>query len=225
MKRFLKKLLITVSVIAVVSPFVLVGLAMADTHIRQKRDENAAKAREASKVQITPDGLFLAFNDYRKAQGLPPYSRNPQLDTSAGLKCADMAKDQYYAHTNPTTGKNGYDYVKDVGLYYNNVSENMNAGNFYTPKEVIDDWMLSEPHRAAVLDPKYTEVGLSVCTVPSMPGQQVFVQHFIEPYIEPAQTQVIQQQPQYRTPTPTTTYCRYNDGGGYFSPTTTCNTY
>lgn len=134
------------------------------------------------KERITPDDLFVEINKVRTDHDLKQFKRNELLDKSSSIKCKDMTENHYYDHQNPKTGKQGYSYVKDLQINYDSVSENLNAGIFYTAKEVIDSWMGSKPHRASILDPRYDEIGFATCTDTNSPDELIIVQHKIESY-------------------------------------------
>lgn len=176
---------------------------------------------EQMSALMTPDSLYNAINETRVANNLPPYSRNPDLDKSAKLKCDDMVAGNYYEHNNPVTDKAGGSYVDDVGVRAEWISENLNQGVFSSSKEVIDSWMGSEAHRASIIDPKFTEIGFATCILSDYPDQLTVVQHKIEPVEEQQVQNNYYQQPQRRIQN---TYCTHNDYT-YFSDTTTCTTY
>lgn len=180
---------------------------------------NAAnKPLSVEQEQITPDSLFVAINGTRTKNGIAPLSRDTSLDRSASLKCSDMSTYDYYAHTNPKTGKHGYSFADDVGVSYKYVSENLNLGNFANTSEVIDSWMNSPAHKAAILDPKYQTTGFAVCTLPSYPGYTAQVEHFVEPQEARQQTTVNNYvAPSTQIPHTTTTKCNndYINGGVY----------
>lgn len=136
------------------------------------------------KEQITPESLFLALNVVRRENGLSQLGEDPLLRESSKMKCDDMVKDNYYAHINPNTGKSGNSYVIDTGARASVVSENLNRGVFYSSSEVIENWMKSNSHKAAILNPKFTETGFAVCTMAAYPGEEVYVNHFMAPAIE-----------------------------------------
>lgn len=164
--------------VIIMAVIVLGGLyAYANYRDDQKKAQATIQAEENADKPITPDGLYLAINDVRKANSLTQFKRNPLLDQSAQLKCDDMSNGKYYGHDNPTTGKKGYTYISDVVKAQVWASENLNKGIFKDSKSVIDSWMSSEAHKASILDPRYTEIGFATCTVQ---GQKTVVQHKIE---------------------------------------------
>jgi uncharacterized protein YkwD len=216
------KLVNWTAIALVISFFISLGVAAG---YNATRDENKpVVASQPIKQPITPDGLYIAINEARVANGLAPFTRNATLDKTAQLKCDDMVKGNYYDHKNPSTGKIGYDFIKDVGQSYNNASENLNEGPFNNPKEVIDSWMGSEAHRASIVDPQFKEIGFATCVIPLYPDQTTIVQHKIAPYVAPAVTPQVQQQP-VRQLNRSTTNCTYHDYNGVFDPTVNCSTY
>lgn len=124
--------------------------------------------------EVTPDGVVLALNDVRRQYSLPQFSRNLTLDDTARIKCEDMAVNKYYDHKNPKTGVEFDTYIKQKKMYHNGASENLNQDNFFDSKSVVTGWMNSESHKASILDPKYTDVGVAVCEVN---GFTTVVQH------------------------------------------------
>lgn len=186
MKKWLKRTIIGfVGFLAIIFISTVANEAIQGQHTADKQ-KNAETA--VVKKKITSDGLFLAINEVRHKHGLEQFKRNSLLDKSAKLKCADMKKHNYYEHDNPKTGKAGYKYVEDVGQLFEWASENLNQGSFNSPKEVITSWMDSEAHEASILDPRYTEIGFAICTVPKWKNEITVVQHKIEP-AKPVQVQ------------------------------------
>jgi len=160
----------------------------------------------------------------RVKNNLTPYSRNPDLDKSARLKCQDMVKGNYYEHDNPKTGEDYGQYFDDLSIYHDGASENLAQGYFINARVVIDGWMGSESHRASIVDPKFTEIGFATCIVPKWPDELTIVQHKIVPPTPQPQVQnnyYQQRQSNYR---PSTTTCTHYDSE-YLNDRTTCSTY
>jgi len=145
-----------------------------------KLQENS-RQQMAEKYPINTDTLYMEINKVRAANSLPQFERNPLLDKSAALKCEDMQKDNYYDHYHPKTKKQGLEFIDERTTPYEYASENLNAGVFYIPSDVITSWMGSPTHAASILDPQFTQIGFAICEVASYPGQTVVVQHKINP--------------------------------------------
>ena len=121
--------------------------------------------REAVKNEVVS-----LTNAQRLQAGLNPLTRNLLLESAAQAHVADMdASNRYLAHT----GSNGSDPVTRIaatgykggwidlgnGQLRTISSENAAAGQ-KTPAEVVDAWMNSPGHRAAILDPYTKEIGI-----------------------------------------------------------------
>ena len=97
-------------------------------------------------------------NEERKKANLDPLKLNSKLSSAADSHSDSMAKDDFFSHT----GKNGSsvgDRVRDTGYNYLRVGENIAAG-YSTASAVVSGWMNSSGHRANILNPNYTEIGI-----------------------------------------------------------------
>ena len=152
--------------------------------------------REAYKNEV-----LTLTNAQRLQAGLDPLVRNSLLDTSAQAHVADMdASNKYLAHT----GSNGSDPVTRIaatgykggwvdlgnGQLRTISSENAASGQ-KTPSEVVNAWMNSPGHRAAILDPYTKEIGIGFefdNEVGDIPGQNYkigttyWIQNFGHPW-------------------------------------------
>lgn len=169
---------VIIAVIATVT--VLGGLAFIALLVFLSTVSSGQFAQTPQPQPITVDALYLAVNDVRRENGLPQFSQNYELNKSSKLKCDDMVASNYYGHTNPATNKAGNTYIQDVGQRGNWVNENLNRGVFSDSRNVIDNWLQSPPHKAAILDPKFDEVGFAVCIVPQWPGETTIVMHQLD---------------------------------------------
>jgi uncharacterized protein YkwD len=121
--------------------------------------------REAVKNEVVS-----LTNAQRLQAGLNPLTRNQLLESAAQAHVADMdASNRYLAHT----GSNGSDPVTRIaatgykggwvdlgnGQLRTISSENAAVG-YMTPAEVVNAWMNSAGHRAAILDPYTKEIGI-----------------------------------------------------------------
>lgn len=146
---------------------VLVPLASAQDKKNPKKDEFKLSAEEKAVIELT--------NAERKKadKGLEPLKMNPQLMEAARAHGANMAKQDKLDHV--LDEKAPADRAKAAGYKYRFVGENI-AWNQKTPAQVLDGWMKSEGHRANILRPEYTEIGVAV--VRNGKGQPYWVQVF-----------------------------------------------
>lgn len=97
-------------------------------------------------------------NIERAKEGLKPLTLNSQLVDAAQDHSSDMAQDDFFSHT----GADGSDVgsrVQDSGYQYSAAGENIAAGQT-TAEEVVEGWMNSPGHRANILNPNFTEIGI-----------------------------------------------------------------
>ena len=100
------------------------------------------------------------INQGREEAGLPALTLNPVLNQAAAAKAEDMILKRYFAHISPEGVKPWY-WFKRVGYDYAYAGENLASG-FTDPTELVDSWMASPGHRANILSPYYSDLGLGV---------------------------------------------------------------
>lgn len=130
--------------------------------------------------QLRTDIVSLV-NIARLQAGLRPLSYNSQLEYSAQVYAERMAKEGFFGHVSPD-GQTLKDRVSATGYYDRSYSadcgcvkgfvlgENLGRGQT-TAAQVMEDWMKSSNHRAAILSADYTEIGIGV-------SGGIWVQHF-----------------------------------------------
>lgn len=109
---------------------------------------------------ITPTQVIEQTNQERRRLGLPALTYNSELDAAALKKGQDMFSQQYWAHTSPV-GKEPWSFMKEAGYEYQAAGENL-ARDFSVTSDMVQAWMNSPTHRANVVNPKYTEIGVAV---------------------------------------------------------------
>ena len=97
-------------------------------------------------------------NQERAKEGLKPLTLSTKLTSIADLKAKDMAVKNYFSHTSPTYGS-PFQMLQQYGVSYRSAGENIAAGQT-TPQEVMNSWMNSSGHRANIMNPNYTELGV-----------------------------------------------------------------
>ncbi|MFC4402186.1 CAP domain-containing protein [Gracilibacillus xinjiangensis] len=126
--------------------------------------ETAAK-QETTKDNQTTQALsqfeqqvVTLTNQERQKQGLSPLEADKELSKVARAKSQDMATNGYFSHNSPTYGS-PFDMMKQFGVSYRTAGENIAKGQ-RTPQEVVNAWMNSEGHRANILNPEFTHIGV-----------------------------------------------------------------
>ena len=134
---------------------------------------------EATTVSnISNNGSFASqvlslVNNARAKEGLKPLTLNSNLSSVAQKKAQDMQSNNYFSHTSPTYGS-PFDMMRSAGIRYGTAGENIAKGQV-SAQQVFTDWMNSPGHRANILNPNYTQMGLGVTTN----GQKLWSQMFI----------------------------------------------
>lgn len=127
---------------------------------------------------LTEKGIIEQTNVQRVKNNLPPLIATSYLNLSADLKTEDMLKRQYFSHISPT-GEGVADLVEKVAYEYVVLGENLALGNFENDQVLVEAWMGSLGHRENILNPNFTEIGVSV-QKGDYKGEEVWfaVQHF-----------------------------------------------
>jgi len=132
---------------------------------KNKKDELKLSKEEQGVIELT--------NVERKKAELPPLKANAQLMAAARSHAENMAKQDKLDHV--LDEKKPADRVKDAGYKYGYVGENI-AWNQDNPKEVLEAWMDSQPHKENILKKDYEEIGVAV--VKNAKGERYWVQVF-----------------------------------------------
>lgn len=98
--------------------------------------------------------VLRLVNTERRRHGRPGLRANRRLARAAHFRAADMAARHYFAHNGWLAA------IKRFGYRWRSVGENIATGQS-TPAEVVNDWMNSPEHRANILSPKFTELGVA----------------------------------------------------------------
>lgn len=130
---------------------------------------------------LTRSGIISETNSQRVQVSLKKLTESKKLDASAQIKADDILARAYFEHTSPD-GKTVSDLVGTQGYEFIRVGENLALGGFPTDADVVAAWMNSPGHKANLVDPSYTEIGVGVAKG-MYKGQMVVVavQHFGRP--------------------------------------------
>ncbi|MGB8958971.1 MAG: CAP domain-containing protein [Candidatus Aminicenantales bacterium] len=127
-------------------------------------DESVEAAAAApTKRAVRPDDarqrLFELINAERVKAGLDALTFDPELAAVALKHSEDMRTNDFVSHVSPTTGTSE-ERLLEAGIITDRASENVGKG--YTPDEIHQGFMDSPGHRAAILLPDVTHVGIGV---------------------------------------------------------------
>ncbi|MFQ5880606.1 MAG: CAP domain-containing protein [Dehalococcoidia bacterium] len=104
--------------------------------------------------------LLDLINDYRSRNGLGTLTLSPPLMATAQWMAQDMASNGYFSHTD-SLGRSPFQRMAAFGYDYTTwKGENLAAGSS-DPQVVFDLWRNSPSHKANLLRPQYTVVGIA----------------------------------------------------------------
>ncbi|MGW0662174.1 CAP domain-containing protein [Streptodolium elevatio] len=104
--------------------------------------------------------VIALTNAERANHGMGSLSAEPHLTQAAQAHSDDMAARDYFDHAS-LDGRQPADRVRATGYDYSRVAENIAAGQ-PTPAEVVQGWMNSPGHRANILTPELTQIGIGI---------------------------------------------------------------
>ena len=112
-------------------------------------------------TQLTPaeKQMFDLVNQERQANGFGLLQSDAGLVAVARSHSQDMIDHGFFSHTSPTTGS-PFDRLRVAGLSYSYAGENI-AGN-QSVQAAHTSLMNSSGHRANILNPNYTLVGIGI---------------------------------------------------------------
>jgi uncharacterized protein YkwD len=104
------------------------------------------------------DRVLQLINDERALVGADPLRIDRQLDQAAQLHTDNMVKSDSMEHQLSGEASLG-SRISAAGYQYSSVAENIAAGQT-TPEIVVQSWMGSDGHRANILNPQFTDLGI-----------------------------------------------------------------
>lgn len=135
-------------------------------------------AVEAAIVEFT--------NTYRGRQKLGRLTVNRSLTTAARAYAAFLAKSGQFSHT--ADGREAGDRIASAGYSWCQIGENLalhlDSRGFQAralAEKSVEGWINSPPHRANLIAPHMTEIGVGVARVPDRDPKFVSVQLFARP--------------------------------------------
>ncbi|MEU0409225.1 CAP domain-containing protein [Streptomyces griseorubiginosus] len=106
----------------------------------------------------TADEVVALTNRERARAGLPDLAVDHHLAGAAQAYSTDMAVRAFYSHTSPE-GTQPWDRAAAAGSTRRSIGENIACGQ-RSAAEVVEGWMNSPGHRANILKPDFTHIGV-----------------------------------------------------------------
>jgi uncharacterized protein YkwD len=117
--------------------------------------------------------MFDLVNQERAQHGLAALDWDPRLQEVARAHSEEMWRLAYFAHDSPVHGSPG-DRFTDAGIRFRAAGENLALAP--TVEIAHRGLMRSEGHRANILSPEFTRIGIGAVTTPS--GSTMYTQDF-----------------------------------------------
>ena len=113
---------------------------------------------ESSNANAFEWSVFQLTNVERENRGVPPLQWDNILGAAARAHTEDMVRNNFFSHTGSDHSNVGQRLTR-AGFTWSRVAENIADGQ-QSPEEVISTWMNSPGHRANILDPALTHIGV-----------------------------------------------------------------
>ena len=113
-----------------------------------------------SQKTLSPEEILAQVNHDRAKIGLAHLTLNETLNLAALAKAQDMLANNYFAHTSPA-GTTPWEWFKSMGYNYSYAGENLAEG-YTDARDLENSWMSSPAHRANILSPYYSDVGVAI---------------------------------------------------------------
>ena len=130
--------------------------------------------QSSSEVSEFVQQVLNLVNIERRKAGVSPLKLSRYLNDAAAIRAEEIT--QVFSHTRP----DGSSCFTVLDKNYYNVGENIAEGQS-TPKEVMNSWMNSPGHRANILKPEFTELGVGYVYDGSSEYKHYWVQLFRRP--------------------------------------------
>lgn len=167
--------------------------------------QDADRVFQSSIFREWADEVLTLTNQQRALNGLPALVFDPHIELVSQAHARDMALRQYFAHENPygmafSDRLNAVDrppYTAGDGIAGENIYAGRATPREDSPQQAVDWWMNSPGHRANILNPNVTHLGVGVYYHTGDPQNyyayfvQVFANWSVDPgthdWLEPAE--------------------------------------
>lgn len=134
----------------------------------EKPEENIPETETPGNGTSTPDNsedtqeltyakqVVKLVNEERVKAGLNELILDEEIEGAALIRAKEIK--QSFSHTRPN-GSSFTSVLKEQGITYRGAGENIAWGQT-SPEAVMKGWMNSEGHRANILNPKFTKIGV-----------------------------------------------------------------
>ena len=118
--------------------------------------EDSPSDKEESEALSFAEQVVELVNAERAKVNLPALTMTTKLNEAALVRAKETV--QSFSHTRPN-GSSFSTVLKENGISFQGAGENIAWGQ-RTSEQVVNAWMNSEGHRANILNPRYTSIGV-----------------------------------------------------------------
>ena len=120
----------------------------------------ARQSNQQFLAAVVPAEIIALTNTERADNNVGNVTEDALLDSAASAKATNMAANGYFSHVGPD-GKTPWQWIDESGYQYQYAGENL-AVRFINSSDVVNAWMASPTHRANMVKPVYTQIGVGV---------------------------------------------------------------
>lgn len=142
------------------------------------------RTSEATCLNTQEKQFLTLINNYRTSKGLKALKASKSLNIASYTHSLDLGTRKYFAHDTKLplpAGQSGAKFtnrMSDAGYTYSTYKgENIAAGQS-TAQAVFNAWKASSVHNAAMLNAKYTVIGIGLATVAGSPYTNYWTTNF-----------------------------------------------
>jgi uncharacterized protein YkwD len=151
---------------ALATAVLLAGCASAPAGITETDAGGCAGARlepDGSRERAIHGAVLCLLNAERERHGLQPLVEDPALERAARAHSHDMGRRDFFEHDTPE-GVEPWMRITRAGYRADLVGENLawGEGDKGTPTRALELWMKSPGHRANLLEPRYSQIGIGL---------------------------------------------------------------
>lgn len=136
-----------------------------ETNLPENKPDNTPEndSTEESTPEAAPESehayikqVVELVNEERAKEGLAPLEIDEKVQAAAMVRAQEC--EQLFSHTRPN-GSSFATALKEQNVSYRGAGENIAWGQ-KTPQEVVNAWMNSKGHRANIMNPNFTTIGV-----------------------------------------------------------------
>ena len=124
-------------------------------------------------------------NEERVKAGVKSLTLNSRLTTAAATYAVNMATEDFFSHFDPDQKTSPADRIHNVGYSWQRCGENIAAGNS-DPKATMTQWMNSPGHKANILNPEFTELGVGYFYLEDDSGEVQYKHYWCQVFATPS---------------------------------------